>query len=215
MSKVRFYNRTFSMIKEYDAHFARDFEQLIENDSINITSLFENFEENHRKLLEDVFDYEKKVYDFLSNSNITKDKLLQIRVDKVIEINKILKKDGFGLFDFYFNVSPYVQIVESKFRWYRINAIRRHDLSAEDYTTLITQSFIEGIMVNEIPLKNFDLILKDLELHGDPILGWELLDTILENNPNLNDEETLTLKNKVHDKLLNYLIVFNALELCK
>lgn len=204
------------MIQEYDAQFACDFELLIQDDSKNIKSLFENFEENHRKLLEDAFDYEKKIYDLISSSNITKDELLQIRLDKVVEVNAIVKKDNFGLFDFYFDVNPYAQIIESKFGWYRTNAIRRHDLrNVEGCTTLITQSFIEGIMVNEVPLKNFDLILKDLKVHGNPILGWELLDTILESNPDLSAEETSTLKNKVHDKLLHYLIVFNALDLYK
>jgi hypothetical protein len=106
-----------------------------------------------------------------------------------------------------------INILQSEYDWSKFKSILTFNLkSHETFLTLIKISLIDGILVNEISLNNFDLILSDLKEYNSPFSGQDIFKTILEGNKQLNESDMDDLKNKINEKLLEYLIVYDAVD---
>lgn len=218
MSKIHFFHRTLTLVREYNNAIYDTFEQSIENGSSVAKVLNDEFEENHRQVLNDVYNYESINWLFYSNIPFSTDQLLKSRTQKLVQLNKVVKENGFDLFDFHFIINEDTMFVESEFNWCNYEFDTQNDSSSnkksqKSFNTLIKKSLIEGLTLDEIPIQGFDAILLDLNLHNAPISGWDIFNSITETNGHLDENNLIQLKRKVHDKLLAYIIVFDALSL--
>jgi len=216
MSNPFSFSRTLAVIKYFDDSTLDFVNELIEQNNLSSELLIDSFEPFELRIIKDVINYEKNIQSFLLTQSISKEKLVELRAQKIAKISTLLQKNMIHLLDNYFQINRTVQILESDYNWsnFSPSSMQLENFN-EDHTfiTLIKKSIVGGVAINEIPLVGFDLLLHDLENHGCKILGWDILEAITSSNENFDRKKMKTLTEKICDKLLEHLIVYDALNI--